>query len=80
MAGAFTHFLICDEPKKRRFPVEVDLLRFGSKYSEFVFLGAASPDLPYLSFKIWSRMVLFSIFPWGLLGNSFQNSTDLGFL
>lgn len=51
MAGAFTHFIICDVAKKKRSSLGLDLWRFLNKYSEFLFLGAASPDLPYLSFK-----------------------------
>jgi hypothetical protein len=54
MAGAFTHFVLCDALKKRRYAFKSDLLRLVSKYSEFLFLGAASPDLPYLSFKTGS--------------------------
>jgi len=51
MAGAFTHFLICDVAKRKRSVIGTDLWRLLNKYSEFLFLGAASPDLPYLSFK-----------------------------
>lgn len=54
MAGAFTHFIICDIAKRRRAALGLDLWRFLNKYSEFVYFGAASPDLPYLSFKIGS--------------------------
>lgn len=51
MAGAFTHFIICDVAKRKRSSLGLDLWRFLNKYSEFLFLGAASPDLPYLSLK-----------------------------
>jgi hypothetical protein len=51
MAGAFTHFIICDVAKRKRSIVDSELRRLLNKYSEFLFLGAASPDLPYLSFK-----------------------------
>jgi hypothetical protein len=51
MAGAFTHFIICDVAKRKRSSLGLELWRFLNKYSEFLFLGAASPDLPYLSFK-----------------------------
>lgn len=54
MAGAFTHFLICDAIKKRKSLVGRDLLMLASRHAEFAFLGAASPDLPYLSFKTGS--------------------------
>lgn len=51
MAGAFTHFILCDIAKRRRSSIGIDLWRLFNKYSEFLFLGAASPDLPYLSFQ-----------------------------
>lgn len=54
MAGAFTHFIICDVAKRKRNNIGIDLWRLLNKYSEFLFLGAASPDLPYLSFKTGS--------------------------
>ncbi|MBI5641171.1 MAG: zinc dependent phospholipase C family protein [Nitrospirae bacterium] len=50
MAGAFTHFLICDVAKRSQ-TLKLDLYRLLNKHSEFLFLGAASPDLPYLSLK-----------------------------
>lgn len=50
MAGAFTHILICDVAKRRR-GLNLPLRQLLNKYSEFLFLGAVSPDLPYLSFK-----------------------------
>lgn len=51
MAGAFTHFIICDVAKRKRSAIGTELWRLLNKHSEFLFLGAASPDLPYLSFK-----------------------------
>jgi len=51
MAGAFTHFIICDIAKRRRSVLDSELWRLLNKHSEFLFIGAASPDLPYLSFK-----------------------------
>jgi hypothetical protein len=51
MAGAFTHFIICDVAKRKRGELGLDLWRLLNKHSQFLFLGAASPDLPYLSFK-----------------------------
>lgn len=51
MAGAFTHFVICEIAKRKRQDLSAPLRQFLNKYSEFVYLGAASPDLPYLSFK-----------------------------
>lgn len=52
MAGAFTHYIICDVAKRKRSSLGRELWRLLNKYSEFLFLGSASPDLPYLSFKI----------------------------
>jgi len=51
MAGAFTHIIICDVAKRRRSALGIELWRILNKYSEFLFLGAVSPDLPYLSFR-----------------------------
>jgi hypothetical protein len=53
MAGTFTHFMICQEAKswKERSKLDGELWRLLNKHSEFLFLGAVSPDLPYLSFK-----------------------------
>lgn len=51
MAGTFTHFLVCDVAKRKRTDIGSELWQLLNKYSEFLFLGAASPDLPYLSFK-----------------------------
>ena len=53
MAGAFTHFVICDEAQKKRLILAPGLYQLLNKHSQFLFLGAGSPDLPYLSFKDW---------------------------
>jgi Zinc dependent phospholipase C len=50
MAGAFTHFMICDVAK-RSAKLNVMLMQLLNRHSEFLFLGGASPDLPYLSFR-----------------------------
>ena len=50
MAGAFTHILIADVAKRRR-SLSLPLRQLLNKYSQFLFLGSVSPDLPYLSFK-----------------------------
>jgi hypothetical protein len=52
MAGAFTHFIICDEGKSRRLAFGTELWQLLNKHYRFLFLGAASPDLPYLSLKL----------------------------
>jgi hypothetical protein len=51
MAGTFTHFMICDAAKANRKSLPADLRKLLNRHSQFLFLGAASPDLPYLSFK-----------------------------
>lgn len=51
MAGAFTHFILCDVAKRNRRALGAKLHRLLNKYSEFLFVGAASPDLPYLSIR-----------------------------
>jgi hypothetical protein len=51
MAGAFTHLIICDEAKRKRESLDSSLYQLLNKHSQFLFLGACSPDLPYLSFK-----------------------------
>ena len=50
MAGAFTHILICDVAKRRR-SLALPFRQLLNRYSQFLFLGAVSPDLPYLSFQ-----------------------------
>jgi len=51
MAGAFTHYILCDEARSRKRAVGVELWQLLNKYYPFLSLGAASPDLPYLSFR-----------------------------
>jgi len=51
MAGAFTHFILSDEAKRRETLLDPELMRTLNEYSEFLFLGSVSPDMPYLSFK-----------------------------
>jgi hypothetical protein len=52
MAGAFTHFILCDEGKSRRQALGPELWQLLNKHYRFLFLGAASPDLPYLSIHL----------------------------
>ncbi len=54
MAGPFTHFIICDAAKRAATIPDTELKRLLNKHSEFLFLGASCPDLPYLSFKTGS--------------------------
>lgn len=51
MAGTFTHFMVCDAAKANRKAFPPDLRKLLNRHAEFLFLGAVSPDLPYLSFK-----------------------------
>lgn len=51
MAGAFTHFVICEVGKRKRSTIGTELWKLLNRHSEFLHLGAASPDLPYLSFN-----------------------------
>jgi hypothetical protein len=51
MAGAFTHFTICDVAKRKRSAIGYELWRLLNRHSQFLSLGAGSPDLPYLCFK-----------------------------
>jgi hypothetical protein len=52
MAGAFTHFILCDEGKSKRSALGIEFWQLLNKHYRFLFLGAASPDLPYLSLKL----------------------------
>ena len=54
MAGTFTHLVICDIAKRKALIDEISLRQLLNRYSEFLFLGAVSPDLPYLSFNTGS--------------------------
>jgi len=51
MAGAFTHFMICYESRDKKYGLIPELKSILFNSSEFLYLGAVSPDLPYLSFK-----------------------------
>jgi hypothetical protein len=53
MAGTFTHLMICQKAKSTQTSSALDdeLWRLLNKHSQFLYLGAVSPDLPYLSFK-----------------------------
>lgn len=53
MAGAFTHIMVCLKAKSDQAGTRLDdeLWRLLNKHSQFLYLGAVSPDLPYLSFK-----------------------------
>jgi hypothetical protein len=51
MPGAFTHFILCDQAKSKRSKLGLELWQLLNRHYRFLFLGAASPDLPYLSLK-----------------------------
>ena len=51
MAGTFTHFMVCKEGISREAVIGPELWQLLNNHSQFVYLGAVSPDLPYLSFK-----------------------------
>lgn len=51
MAGTFTHFTACSSAISNRSALPADLRQLLNRHSEFLYLGAVSPDLPYLSFK-----------------------------
>jgi len=56
MAGAFTHISVCDkicgDAKKIDSKIGDELGMLINRHSQFVYLGAVSPDLPYLSFEL----------------------------
>lgn len=54
MAGAFTHFIISNLAKSKRSILGRDLWQLLNRHYQFLFLGSASPDLPYLSLKTGS--------------------------
>ena len=54
MAGAFTHLIITDFAKAEKTAIGEELWQLLNKHYSFLFLGAVSPDLPYLSFKTGS--------------------------
>ncbi|HSW64854.1 MAG TPA: zinc dependent phospholipase C family protein [Dissulfurispiraceae bacterium] len=49
MAGAFTHIMIANAAKRHPAVTDPKLRKMLNKYAEFLWLGAVSPDLPYLS-------------------------------
>ncbi len=49
MAGAFTHFLICEKAISEKHALGTELWQFVNNNSQYISIGAASPDLPYLS-------------------------------
>lgn len=51
MAGAFTHFIISNLVKSKRSVLGRDLWQLLNRHFQFLFLGSACPDLPYLSLK-----------------------------
>jgi len=51
MAGAFTHFVVCDQAKANKDKLGKDLWQLLNKYYYFLFLGSVGPDLPYLSYE-----------------------------
>jgi len=51
MAGTFTHFVVCEAAKANRKALPANLRKLLNSHSQFLYLGAVSPDLPYLSIK-----------------------------
>jgi hypothetical protein len=52
MPGPFTHLMICQAAKNLDELLGEELWKFLNKYYQFLFLGAESPDLPYLSIGV----------------------------
>jgi hypothetical protein len=52
MPGPFTHLMICEEGMNQDDLLGEELTKFLSANYQFVFLGAESPDLPYLSLGV----------------------------
>ena len=52
MPGPFTHLMICQAAKNLDEFLGEELWKFLNKYYQFLFLGAESPDLPYLSIGV----------------------------
>jgi hypothetical protein len=48
MPGPFTHLTIVDEARSREDALGTELWQFLNKYYRFLYIGAESPDLPYL--------------------------------
>ena len=51
MAGTFTHFVVCEAAMANRKALPANLRQLLNRHSQFLYLGAVSPDLPYLSIK-----------------------------
>ena len=51
MAGPFTHWVITEIAMARCQQIDAALARMLAQNKRLVILGAASPDLPYLSFQ-----------------------------
>ena len=83
MAGAFTHFIVCDVAKRKRSIADSEMRRLLNKHSEFLFLGAASPDLPYLSFKTghinWADVMHYENTNGIAINGHFGNGSQIGF-
>lgn len=52
MPAPFTHLLICDEGRSRDELLGEELWKLINKHYRFLYLGAESPDLPYLSILV----------------------------
>jgi len=52
MPGPFTHLMICEAGKNLDEFLGDELWQFLNKYYQFLYLGAESPDLPYLSIGV----------------------------
>ena len=55
MPGPFTHLMICQAAKNLDEFLGEELWKFLNKYYQFLFLGAESPDLPYLSIGVGGK-------------------------
>ena len=51
MAGAFTHFIVSNFAKSKRSILGKELWQLLNRHYQYLLLGSASPDLPYLSLK-----------------------------
>jgi membrane-bound metal-dependent hydrolase YbcI (DUF457 family) len=87
MAGAFTHFVVCDQAKANKNKLGKDLWQLLNKYYYFLYLGGVGPDLPYLSLNMgsvnWANVMHYektnSIFETGhaALKTSWTSKTEL---
>lgn len=55
MPGPFTHLMICEAAKNLDEFLGDELWKLLNKYYQFLFLGAESPDLPYLSLGVGGK-------------------------